>query len=381
MSSPDDLLRYYARETEPLSDAQKRVADRLSLSTDPSAATHLLRSLPAPDHFALARVLAHVRESIRVGRRVAMPIGTGPLVAAGAASAVVVVGLLMTPKLMEAPPPVMIAATLEAAEPVLSTPAPGVQLEYTGWGFVSGSQSQPRLQWGAGSLRVEVEPNQGIDLRIETPNGEIQVIGTVFDVNVDDLGTRVEVVRGEVRVVCELGETILLAAEQSTTCVRASAANLLNFAVQARTRGGTPGQVLSLAGQGLTLAPEAGLVRDELRLVKFQSLLQLERRSEARAAADDYLSNPQAPRRVDVLRTTAKLAFAEGNCPIAVPYLSALGESGGAAADDLVPLARCLGRANPTEALALLERAENLQPSPSLQDTIESLRESIRSAK
>ena len=381
MSSPDDLLRQFARETEALSDAKKRVADRLSMSIDPTLATDLLRSLPDPDDSAIARVLAQVRESIRAGQRMTMPFRTGPLVVASAAFALLAVGLFVAPKLIEDSPPVMIAATLEAAQPALATPAPGVRLEYTGWGFVSGSQNQPRLQWGAGSLHVEVEPNQGIDLRIETPNGEIQVVGTVFDVDVDDLGTRVHVARGKVRVVCELGETTLLTAGQNTTCVRASAANVLNFAVQARTRGGTPGQVLSLASQGLTLAPEAGLVRDELRLVKFQSLLQLERRAEARAAADDYLLNPQAPRRVDVLRTTAKLAFAEGNCPAAVPYLSLLSTSGGAAADDLVPLARCLGRTNQTEALELLARAEGLKPSPSLQATIDSLRGAILDSK
>ena len=50
---------------------------------------------------------------------------------------------------------------------------------------------------------------------------------------------------------------------------------------------------------------------------------------------------------------------------------------GGAAADDLVPLARCLGRSEPQRALELLDRAEALPHSPALASTIASLRESI----
>ncbi len=377
MNSPDDLLRRYARQTEPEPEAQARLAARLALRTDPEAARRLLAELPGPDEFALRRVLARLRESVRLGRRVAMPLGPAPLIAAGAALAVLAFGVVVGPELVDQPPPTMIAATLEGTEPTLSTPAPGVQLEYTGWGFVSGSERAPRLQWGAGTLHVEVDPGAGIDLRIETPNGEVQVVGTVFDVHVDDLGTRVDVIRGTVRVLCALGPTSLLGAGQDATCVRTSAPNLLNFAVQARTRGGTPGQVLSLAEQGLALDPEPGLVRDELQLVRFQSLLQLERAADARSAADAYLVNPAAPRRVDVLRTTAKLAFAEGSCPMAVPYLSALAETGGAAADDLIPLARCLGRADPARALALLDRAEALPHGASVSETIASLRQSI----
>jgi|GEM_PF-1399153 len=377
MSSPDELLKRYAQETAPAPEGQRRLAQRLALSTDPKATRALLAHLPGPSDFGIARVLARVRASIRLGERVAMPVGTGPLIAAGAAAAVVAVGLISAPSLVQQSPPVMIAATLESAEAATSSPAPGVQFEYSGWGFLSGSETQPRVQWAAGALHVEVEPDAGIDLRIETPHGEVSVIGTVFDVDVSDLGTRVAVQRGEVRVACELGETSLLTAGQSATCVRASSANLLNFAVQARTRGGTPDQVLSLAEQGLGLEPGGGLIRDELRLVRFQSLLKLKREAEARSAADDYLSNPAAPRHVEVLRTTAKLAFAEGSCPLAVPYLSVLSDSLGAKADDLVPLARCLGRAAPDKALALLDRADAMQPEPQLAATIATLRTAI----
>lgn len=381
MSSPNELLRRYAAATKPNDAAQERVASRLGLSTDDEAMRRLLQAAPKPDDFMFDRVMARLRQSIRAGRRVRMPWGTGPLVAAGAAMAVLAVGILATPKLVEQPPPVMIAATLESTESVLSTPAPGVQLEYSGWGFLSGSERQPRLQWGAGSLHVEVAPGEGIDLRIETPNGEVQVVGTVFDVHVDDLGTRVSVDRGKVQVSCELGATSLLTADEETTCVRTSSANLLTFADMARARGGSSTRILSLVDQGLALEPESREVRDSLRLVRFEQLMQLHRTTAARSAADDYLANPDAARRVDVLRTTAKLAFADGSCPEALPYLAALANTDAAEADDLVPLARCLGRADPSKALQLLTRAEAMQPSPKLQEAIATTRKAIREAR
>ena len=110
-------------------------------------------------------------------------------------------------------------------------------------------------------------------------------------------------------------------------------------------------------------------------------LMQLQRATEARSAADDYLANPDAARRVDVLRTTAKLAFADGSCPEALPYLAALADTDAAQADDLVPLARCLGRADPGKALQLLDRAEGMQPSPKLLESITTTREAIHAAR
>lgn len=382
MSSPDDLLRAFARATEPDEAAQQRVADRLAMSTDAESVGHLLRQLPEPSEFALARVLARVRQSIAAGRRGRMPLGTGPLVAAGTALAVVLVGVVMAPSLVDEPPPVMIAETLEAAEAVVTNPAPGVELSYTGWGLVSGSERQPHIEWGAGTLHVDVAPKQGIDLEIETPHGVVQVVGTVFDVHVDDLGTRVEVERGKVRVMCELGATTLLEAGDETLCQRTSPASLLRFANSAkRSKVAGPAKVLSLADQGLALQPEPSPVRDELRMLRFSSLVDLKRFPEARTAGDDYLANPNAPERGRVLRTTFRLAHQSGDCAESLPYLQALVETDVVAAEHFVELARCLGRTDPAKSLSLLEKAETMQPTPALATRIAQLREAIDAAK
>ena len=361
MNRPDDLLRRFADQTEASAGARERVLRRVRMAREPGDAGALLETLPPPTDSALARVLARVRASVRAGDRVSLPWSPAPLVAAAVALLVVGVGLLVAPRLAETPSAVLIAATLEAVDTTLSTPAPGVALSYTGWGYVSGSERQPRIHWAAGSLHVDVVPGRGLDVVIETPSASVRVVGTVFDVDVHDLGTRVRVARGTVEVACELGATTLLTAGQEATCVRTSAANLLTFAVAARQRASAPERVLALADQGLGLEPDAGPVRDELLLVRFESLMQLARHREARSAADAYLESDAGTRRVDVLRTAAKLAFAEGSCTLAVPYLERLERNGGARADDLRPLARCLGASDPDRARSLVERADRME--------------------
>lgn len=377
MSGHDDLLRRFAAETEPSPDARDRVLRRMRLEQDPGAVGELLRTLPDPSPSIVARVLARVRDSIKAGDRIAMPWSPAPLVAAAVALLVLGAAALYAPRLADQPAAVMIADTLEAVDTTTNRPAPGVALSYTGWGYVSGSERQPRIHWAAGSLHVEVEPGKGLDVVVETPNGVVRVVGTVFDVDVHDLGTRVRVQRGKVEVACELGTTTLLGAGEEATCVRASAANLLTFAVEARQRESAPERVLALADQGLGLEQETSPVRDELLLVRFNSLMELGRRRDARSTADAYLENPDAPRRVDVLRTAAKLSFSDGACPVALQYLNELERSGGARADDLLPLAGCVAATEPERARSLLERAATMQPSPEVAAAIERMRSSL----
>lgn len=364
MSDNDDLLRRFADATEPSEEARDRVLGRVRLNTDADAAGALLRQLPPPSQFALARVLARVRASIQAGDRVAMPWNPLPLAAAAALLLVVGAAALWAPRVTDDPTPaaVLIADTLEAVASTEVEPAPGVRLTYEGWGYVSGSERQPRIHWAAGSLHVDVEPNQGLDVVIETPSASVRVVGTVFDVDVRDLGTRVRVARGKVEVACELGATTLLTAGEEATCVRTSPANLLTFAVAARERDSAPDRVLALADQGLGLAPEPP-VREELLLVRFQSLMAMQRTREARLAADAYLESGAGARRIDVLRTAAKLAFGEGSCALALPYLDRLEQSGGAEAADLRPLATCVQAEDPERARALLERAAQMEQS------------------
>lgn len=331
MTTPDDLLRVYRDATEPGEDSLSRVRERLRLEREPEAARALLRELPDPDASAIARVLARLRASIAAGESVRMPLGNGPLWAGGLAAAVLALGLLLGPEVAPEPPPVMIAANLEAVEDARVEPAPGVALDYTGWGFVSGSERQPRIHFGAGSLHVDVEPNQGIDLVIETPNGVVSVVGTVFDVVVDDLGTRVSVERGAVKVACELGDSSLLRAGESTRCVRASASTLNMLAVKSVLAGNHPERVLSLVDRALDLQPVPE-VEEQLLLRRFHTLASLGRTSDLGAAADAWLAHPLATETDEVRSETARLALQAGDCATALPHLEVL-----AAAPDADP--------------------------------------------
>ncbi|MEM7153145.1 MAG: FecR domain-containing protein [Myxococcota bacterium] len=103
-------------------------------------------------------------------------------------------------------------------EPLTMELSPDVQLELGG-GSVASVQSQASeglaVQLDEGWVRAEVVPgSQRIPFRVSTRHGEVEVLGTIFEVETTSETTDVRVRRGRVRVTERSGETHFVEAGQ-----------------------------------------------------------------------------------------------------------------------------------------------------------------------
>jgi ferric-dicitrate binding protein FerR (iron transport regulator) len=337
-------LRRFADRTRAHPAAVRRVRDRVLVDAGDVLPSTLLKALPAPVPGATTRVRA------RLARPAPRRIAPVPFVLVALAA----LALLAFRTFPSAPPPAL-AAGLDA--PVAweaLQPTPEVHLDFQGAGTLGGTARAPRVAWERGTLRVEVEPDRGIDLAVQTREAEVRVVGTGFDVGRDALGTVVTVRHGHVAVMCTDGDDALLGAGESRTCPPTGASGLLGRA-QALTDGGAPAEdVLAAADAGLA-AGATGAVRSELGRVRIEALTRLGRPADALAAAEAALA--EAPvRATEIRRLAAHNALLVGGCDTALPHLAALAADG-AAGPELVQYADCVATSDPIAARAALTAA------------------------
>ena len=110
-----------------------------------------------------------------------------------------------------------------------------VLLSFAGQGDLRAEGKVHDIDWSLGRLNVSVTPEQGVDLTVRTPEAEVSVVGTVFEVRRDRLGTTVSVERGKVSVSCSEGEPMLLRADGVHTCLPTTAMGLLNRALDLKS--------------------------------------------------------------------------------------------------------------------------------------------------
>lgn len=147
---------------------------------------------------------------------------------AGAAVAGAVVWALQP----AAPSPVSLALSAPVSE-APSMPvqvSPEVAATVGGLGQVTGDTRNVHVAWEKGTLSLEVEPDRGINLAVETDEATVRVVGTGFDVARDAFGTRVSVRHGRVAVVCSRGAERMLGAGEHATCLPRTAAGMLGRA-------------------------------------------------------------------------------------------------------------------------------------------------------
>ena len=242
------------------------------------------------------------------------PVWPAAMVATALAAAAVLVSL-------RPPPPV--------AGPLVTGPlTTQVQLQVDGDGQASGDARDLTLDWRIGTLQVEVRPNQGVQLRVQTDEATVRVIGTGFQVTRDALGTSVDVRHGQVLLTCLGAAPEALGAGQTRTCAPARAAGRLGRVRRLQELGLAPAYLLAEADAALRLPDASGTVQTELQAVRLDALVALDQRDDALALAE-ALARQGGPRQLDAHRVAARLRLARGpDCAGALPHLQALAAAG-----------------------------------------------------
>ena len=350
-----EVFRRFIRETAPSERAVARVKERvLEPSTDADVSRAVLQHLPGVAPGAEGRIRARL-----AGRQPARSLRAwayGGVALAAAAAGLTVVVAMPDPGL--APVQAQLASGEQRAE---LAPSPELALAYQGAGSLEGTRQAPRIAWESGTVHVDVQPHQGIELVVATAEAQVQVVGTAFAVTRDALGTQVDVDHGLVRVTCLDGAATMLGAEQHTTCLPTTAHGMLARARALQSQGASPELLLTTASVALERHPDPNLVRTELQLVGIEALTRLGREAEALEQAQDYLSSGGELRREGVLSLAARLAWSTGGCDSASPWLEQLAVVQ-PSIPNLVKLAECRATVDPDGALQALEQARAMGP-------------------
>lgn len=287
MSSWKRHFRAVAKATEPPAEAVDRLRARASW---PGQLLRVADSPPGPD--AVARLRAR-----RLTPRRPVPRAVVPALALAAA--------FLAAVLLRAPAP--LDEQLASVSLISRGLTTDVRLDYAGAGNVAGTVETPRIHWEAGTLAVEVNPGKGVDLSVETDEALVQVVGTVFQVDRDALGTTVAVTRGHVRVSCGSAHAVDLLAGDRTVCPPVRAAGWIGR-TQALIQAGRPtDELLEGIAAGQALASGDDPARGELEALRIRVLMDASRYDEALNAAEAYLASGALPRRDEVAALAASL--------------------------------------------------------------------------
>jgi hypothetical protein len=216
--------------------------------------------------------------------------------------------------------PQPITASFTAGERSPVEVAPGVIVTADGAGELAGTEGAPRIAWASGVIDVSVEPGAGLDVQVTTDEGTVRVVGTVFRVERNALGTTVSVTRGEVAVECIDQADHSITARQSTVCLPNSAAGLLG---RARALPQGSAGVLGALDAGLAMQAHTA-VRTELSALRVDHYARTGQADAAIDAATSHLADSDIGRRVEVARIGASLAYQRDACASVGPFLSEL---------------------------------------------------------
>ena len=172
-----------------------------------------------------------------------------------------------------------------------------------------------RVQWERGGVRVELDPRAEREVQVHTEEAQVDVIGTVFDVVRDPLGTTVDVERGLVRVTCtQSQETITLGIDQRHTCWPITPSGLLARAIHLADSDAPSEAQLATLGAGLALSDPEDPVYGEMISNQITALVAVDRKREALNAARRYLNLDKPPREAAVRDVAVQLAVLLEEC-------------------------------------------------------------------
>lgn len=175
-----------------------------------------------------------------------------------------------------------------------------VRLAVDGIGSATGTVGEPRIRWESGRLRVEVTPDRGVALVVETEEARVEVRGTAFTVERSALGTEIRVEHGEVAVSCSDGTHRSLVADRSVVCLPTTAAAWTGRARALRAAKRPDAEVLEAVDRGLALAADRRSERGELLVLRLGVLIEAGRDDEALETAEQYLASGATAREAEV---------------------------------------------------------------------------------
>lgn len=230
-----------------------------------------------------------------------------------------------------------------------------VQVAFEGEGSVSGTAQAPRIAWESGTVHVQVEPNQGIQLTVDTAEAQVRVIGTAFDVQRDGFVTEVTVDHGRVGVTCRGEPERFLTDGERTRCLPNDLPTLLRR-VALLTRTPSPAHDrLETLDRAQPLAQPGSSAHGELLAHRVQALQDGGRSDSALDAAATYVGEGYAPRRTALLSFLAHGRHQELGCEARDLLEQAAAEL--PAGPEWLLLASCLVEEDPVRASALVDDA------------------------
>jgi len=175
-----------------------------------------------------------------------------------------------------------------------------ISLVHTGTGLVEGTYNDLSIAWDDGLLDIDVVPDRGVRVAIDTTEAHVRVVGTRLTVERGDLSTSVAVQHGLVAVTCldHLGRTsptVEVGAGADHRCRSTDPDEVHALAVQLRQDGEDPERIVELAAHGLELVDD-GPVYFELLADSIAPLIEVDRKAEAIDAIERYLEGGDLPR-------------------------------------------------------------------------------------
>ena len=268
-------------------------------------------------------------------------------------------------------PPEPIQQTLSAESWSEVQAHDNVLLAFSGQGDLHAKGRVHNIDWKNGRLKVSVTPKQGIDLTVRTPEARVAVIGTVFEVRRDTLGTTITVERGKVEVSCGEEPSLMLTAEQgSHTCMPVTAMGLLNRAQDLKTT--DPVSALDAIESGLEKVDFTSPDFDDLHYRAAEIHYRAGRPRAALKSARASLSGGDATYTVEAHRLAAEQGWKLEGCEEATAHLTWLAEEDHATANEFGLLAQCTEDTDPAAAVKWLESAEAKTTDPGFKEMIRS---------
>ncbi len=222
-----------------------------------------------------------------------------------------VAGALAVGIALRAPP--ALEARLSSATATSAAITPLIRADYQGVGAVSGDADAPRFLWSEGTIQLDVAPDRGLSLVVETEEMHVAVIGTVFSVTRDARGSRVQVERGQVVATClhePDGRPGRLGAGEGFTCLPGDSEGLLRRATALRDAEEAPEEILATVERALAMPDVDPLIRVELAFLRLTLLTQLGRYTDATGAAEAFLADDPPLHRTEVETVRERLRAA-----------------------------------------------------------------------